>query len=360
MKERSTLTTVPATVGIDLGDRRSHVCVLHDDGVIEEATVATTPEATREFFGSRPRCRVVMEAGTHSPWKSRMLSKMGFDVIVADPRRLRLLTESNRKCDRLDALTLARLGRAGVDLLHRVHHRSEQTQLDLNVLRARDVVVRSRTKLINHVRSEVKAAGGRIVGVSPEGFGARSLERVPAALHPALAPLIEEIASLTALIRRYDRQVEKLCEKYPATALLRQIPGVGPVTALAFVLTIEDPKRFGRSRVVAAYLGLVPRRDQSGSSDRQLPITKAGDRTVRRLLVGSAQYLLGPFGPDTALRRFGQALAQRGGRNAKKRAVVAVARKLSVLLHRLWVSGENYERLRAARPLATASPGIET
>jgi transposase len=167
--------------------------------------------------------------------------------------------------------------------------------------------------------------------------------------YPGLSILVEQIHQLTQHIRELDRQIEQLCEtRYPETALLRQISGVGALTALAYVLTLEDPKRFRRSRQVGAYLGLRPKRRQSGKGDPLLRITKAGDPFVRRLLVQSAHYILGPFGPDTDLRRFGERLIARGGRAARKKALVAVARKLAVLLHRLWVTGEAYEPLRAA------------
>jgi transposase len=156
-------------------------------------------------------------------------------------------------------------------------------------------------------------------------------------------------------IKVFDQRIEKLAsEKYMHTKLLRQVPGVGPVTALAYVLTLETPLRFAKSRDVGPYLGLVPKQEDSGDSQPQLGISKAGDRMVRKLLVGSAQFILGPFGPDTDLRRFGMKLCERGGKNAKKRAAVAVARKLAVLLHRLWASGEVYEPLGHKMPTSMA------
>ena len=130
---------------------------------------------------------------------------------------------------------------------------------------------------------------------------------------------------------------------YPEALLLQQISGVGPITALAFVLLVEDPRRFEQSREVGAYFGLVPRLDESSDSTPQLRITKAGDELGRRLLVSAAQYILGPFGPECDLRSHGEAIAQRGGKNAKKRAAVAVARKLAVLMHRLWIAKATYD-----------------
>jgi transposase len=172
-------------------------------------------------------------------------------------------------------------------------------------------------------------------------------------LRPALEPLLETIASMTERIREYDRELQTLAsELYPETKLLQQVHGVGTLTALAFVLTLEDPSRFATSRVVGAYLGLVPGKDQSGERDPQKGISKRGNGLLRKLLVGSAHRILGPFGEDSDLRRHGLKIAERGGKNAKKRAVVAVARKLSVLLHRLWVGGEVYEPLYDAKRLA--------
>jgi transposase len=166
---------------------------------------------------------------------------------------------------------------------------------------------------------------------------------------PALGPILEQIGSLTQRIRDYDRRLEAISkDRYPETELLRQVEGIGPLTALAFVLTLEDPHRFEKSRSVGAYLGLVPARDQSGDRDPQRRISKEGDEMLRRLLVGSAHYTLGPFGSDSDLRRHGEKIASRGGKNAKKRAAVAVARKLSVLLHHLWVTGEVYDPLHDA------------
>ena len=172
---------------------------------------------------------------------------------------------------------------------------------------------------------------------------------MPEDLFPGLATLLETIEGLTRTIREMDREVEQVCNtRYPETALLRQVKGVGPITALCFVLTIEDPTRFTKSRSMGAYLGLRPKHRNSGDQQPQLRITKGGDRLMRRLLVSAAHYILGPLGPDTDLRRSGLQMAERGGKSAKKRAVVAVARRLAVLLHRLWVTGEEYEPLRLA------------
>ena len=214
------------------------------------------------------------------------------------------------------------------------------------LLRSRDALVGARTKLVNHVRGAVKSFGARLPKCTAEGFHNRVAEHLPQELVPALGPVLETIASLTEHIREYDRRLESIAKEiYPETNLLRQVRGVGVLSALAFVLTLEDPSRFAKSREVGAYLGLVPATDQSGGSDPEKHISKHGNKTMRKLLVSSAHYILGPFGEDCDLRRHGEKIASRGGKNAKKRAVVAVARKLSVLLHRLWVTAEVYDPL---------------
>ena len=173
---------------------------------------------------------------------------------------------------------------------------------------------------------------------------------LPADARDLLLPLVQAVETVSRSIELYDGKIEELAtKKYPHTSLLRQVKGVGPLTSLAYVLTLESPDRFARSRDVGPYLGLVPKQEDSGDRQPQLRISKTGDVMVRRLLAVSAQYIVGPFGPDTELRRYGLRLCERGGKNAKKRAVVAVARKLAVLLHKLWVSGEVYEPLRHVR-----------
>lgn len=335
-------------VGVDVSDRISHYCVLGPGGEIEsEGTLRTTPAGFSTQFPAAIRCRIVLEVGTHSPWISRQLRSLGHEVIVANAGRVRMIYQNDNKNDRVDARTLARLARVDHALLHPVRHRSAEAHADLAVLHARDCLVSLRTKLVNTVRSTVKAFGSRLLGSSPEYFPRKVRSHIPATLQPALLPLLEQMEMLTSHIRAYDKQIEQLSRsRYPQTQLIQQIRGVGALTSLAFVLTLDDPHRFQKSRDVGSYLGLRPRRDDSGRSRPQLSITKAGNHFLRRLLVGCAHYTLGHFGADSDLRRWGHALMARGGKNAKKRAVVAVARKLAVLMHSLWVSGEVYEPLR--------------
>jgi transposase len=339
------------TAGLDLGDKYSYLCLIdqHSGEVIEEGRLRTSPEAFRRRFASEQPIRVAIEAGTHSPWASRVLEECGHEVLVANARKLRLIYTNKRKTDEIDAENLARLARVDSKLLYPLKHRGEDSQAHLALIRSRQALVDCRTQLVNHVRGAVKSFGHLLPKCPARSFHNKAAEHIPEALMPALSPILEQIGSLTQRIREYDRKLETISkESYPETELLRQLEGIGPLTALTFVLTLEDPYRFEKSRSVGAYLGLVPAADQSGDRDPQKRISKEGDQMLRKLLVGSAHYILGPFGSDSDLRRHGEKIASRGAKNAKKRAVVAVARKLSVLLHSLWVSGELYEPLRNA------------
>lgn len=350
LMSKSTADRPTQTVGLDVGDRSTQICVLNADGeILEEASVRTTEEAYRSRFAGGKRLRMVLEVGPHSPWTTRLLDTLGHEVIAANPRKLRLIYENDQKSDRADAEYLARVGRLDPELLAPVNHRSVQAQADRAVLRARDQLVKIRTQLVNHVRGTVKTVGRQLPSCSTETFPETVWNEIPPELVPALDPILDHIDRVNEQIRDYDREIEWLCtEAYPETDLLRQIDGVSPITALCYVLTIEDPTRFEKSRTVGAYLGLVPKRKQSGDTDQREGITKAGDETLRRLLVEAANYILGPFGKDCDLRRWGLRLADEGGEHGRKRAAVAVARKLAVLLHRLWITGEAYESLRNA------------
>jgi transposase len=344
---------VKMTAGLDLGDNYSHLCLIDTESgeVLEEGRLRTTPEALRRRFESEQPLKIAIEVGIHSPWVSRLLKECGHEVLIANARKIRLIYGDKRKTDRLDAHKLARLARLDPSLLYPIKHRGEDAQAHLALIHSRDALVRSRTQLINHVRGTLKSFGAKLPKCSAESFHKKVADRLPGELAAALEEIVATIALLTERIRDYERRIERVCrERYPQeTGLLRQVPGVGPLTSLTFVLTLEDPERFEKSRAVGAYLGLVPGKDQSGESDPGKRISREGDKMLRRLLVSSAHYILGPFGPDSDLRRYGEKIASRGGKNAKKRAVVAVARKLSVLLHRLWITGEVYEPLRNAR-----------
>jgi transposase len=336
------------TAGLDIGDKYSYLCLIDTESgeVVEEGRLRTNPKAFRRRFASEQPMRIAIEAGTHSPWVSRLLEECGHEVLVANARKLRLIYANKRKTDEMDAENLARLARVDPKLLYPLKHRGQECQAHMAIVRSREALVGTRTQLVNHVRGTVKSFGGRLPKCPARSFHKRASEHIPEALLAALGPILEQIGSLTERIRQYDRQLEAISkEHYPETDLLRRVEGIGPLTALTFVLTLEDPHRFEKSRSVGAYLGLVPATDRSGDSDPQKRISKEGDQMLRKLLVSSAHYILGPFGSDSDLRRHGEKIASRGGKNSKKRAAVAVARKLSVLLHRLWISGEIYDPL---------------
>lgn len=335
------------TVGVDVGDQWSNYCILGLGGeTLAEGQFRSKLDDVGEFFAGVAGSRVVMEVGTHSAWMRKVIVGLGHEVLVANARRMQGSKRRRRKNDRIDAARLARLGRVDPTSLYPIQHRSTEVREDLLVLRAREVLVESRTKLISAVRSMVKTVGARISHSSSDAFSRKAAREVPQQIRGTVQPMLDQIAQLSEAIKSYDQRIDQLAdEKYQHTRLLRQVTGVGPVTALAYVLTLETPLRFKRSRDVGPYLGLVPKQEDSGDIQPQLGISKAGDRMLRKLLVGSAHYILGPFGPDCDLRRFGNRLYEHGGKNAKKRATVAVARKLAVLLHRLWISGEVYKPL---------------
>lgn len=336
------------TIGVDLGDRWSFYCVLKEAGqIILEQKVPTTPEAMKQTFSRISQSRIALETGTHSPWVSRLLTELGHEVIVAHAQKVQLITKSNRKDDRHDARTLARLARIDPELLGPIRHRSVQAQIHLTVIRARAELVSARTALVNAARGLVKSYGQRLPKCGTQQVGRELAGALSTELREVLEPLLKEIESLNEGIKEYNARMEKIAkEVYPEVFLLKQVQGVGTQIALTYVLTIEDPYRFLKSREVGCFLGLKPGRRDSGESEPQKRISKEGDRYLRTMMVQGAHYILGPFGADSDLRRWGLKLAERGGKNAKKRAVVAVARKLAVLLHRLWVSGEVYEPLR--------------
>jgi transposase len=353
-KQMRNISEQKLTIGLDLGDRSSWYCVLDEAGsVLLEQRLSTTPKAMKEVFGTMPRCRIALETGMHSPWVSRVLSGCEHEVIVAHARNVRLIGESRKKDDRLDAQTLARLARIDPKLLCPVKHRSAKAQADLTVIRARAGLVRARTALVNTARGLAKSYGERLRGCNVRNMNPEKAEGLSPELQRALEPLLAGIEALSERILECNERIEQLAEQsYPQVARLKQVKGVGTLIALTYLLTLEDAHRFRKSRDVGSYLGLQPGRRNSGQSEPQLHICKEGDPYLRTLLVQGAHHILGPFGVDSDLRRWGLKLAERGGKNGKKRAVIATARKLAVLLHRLWVSGEAYEPLRNSQQRA--------
>jgi len=340
-------------IGIDLGDKKSNYCFIDKNAeIVAEGSLATTLTDFEQHFKAIPHARIALEVGTHSPWIGSLLESLGHSVIVANPRKIGGgKNNRRRKNDKLDARMLARLLKADPNLLYPIRHRGEKARHGLVLLRARQTIVEVRTKLICSARGLVKSDGKRLPRCSAESFHKIDRAEIPEALRHTLEPMFTQIEAVTEQIKKYDKEVKRMCEEsYPETQLLRQVDGVGPLVSLAYILTLDNPQRFAKSRDVGPYLGLIPRQYDSGDSSPQMRITKTGDRMMRALLTQSAQHILGRFGKESDLRYHGLKIAARGGKNAKKRAVTAVSRKLSVLLHSLWVTGEVYEPLRNSTP----------
>jgi transposase len=336
---------VITVIGVDLGDRSSELCILGPGDAVRREKLSTSRAAFGTFFQRTESSRVVLEAGTHSGWASELLAGLGHEVVVANPRRLRLISESDNKTDRHDAELLARLGRSDVKLLNPIQHRARDYHRDLLLVRSRDALVRTRSLLINSARGLAKAMGERLASCDAGHFhNLRS--KLPEHLRSSLEPLLEIIEQTTAQIASLDDALEELAAKrYPETKRLCAIHGVGTVTALTFIITVGDPGRFEKSRALGAYFGLRTRRRSSSRSNPELSITKAGDPYVRKLLVSAATTILRPRAPESDLKRWAEKLAERGGMRAKKVARVALARKLAVVMHRLLITGEEYKAL---------------
>lgn len=343
-----TSNTLPLTIGLDLGSRQTQCAVIATDGRrIEERKISTTATALTRLLKKHPGARVAMEASTPARWISQLATGLGHEVVIANPRCIPVITANTRKCDRNDARLLADLGQVRPHLLSPVQLRADRYQDVRGLLFARAQLVKQRTALVTFVRSEAKALGTTLPACSSRTFASKVRPLVPLALQPALGSIFDIIQAATAAIDGYDKRIEELSETgFPETATVRQVHGVGPLIALAFVATIGGPERFAKSRSVGPYFGLVPRLSQSGNYDPELRITKTGDRFMRSLLVSAATRILGPFGPDSDLRRYGERIMAQGGKRARSRARIAVARKLAVLLHRLLASGEVHEPLR--------------
>ena len=282
------------TIGLDLGDRRHTYYVLDGAGkMAREGSLGNTRQQLATMARSYPGATVVMEAGTHSPWVSRFLQELGLRVIVANPRKTRAIYQNERKSDRRDAMMLARLARMDPTLLHPVEHGSQEAQQDMLQLKLRDSLVRARVALINAVRFTLKSLGYPVSNPSSERFHKLVLSEVPESIGEMIAQNVAAIAELTQRIKALEVSISRLAaERYPETIYLQQVSGVGPITSLYFVLKVGTPGRFQRTRDIGAFLGLCPRRDQSGETDKELRISKCGDQYLRGLLVNAAQCIL--------------------------------------------------------------------
>lgn len=344
MKKHSNVS-IPqmSTVGLDLSDRTTAFCELDAAGnVVARGTFRLTRSELRKRFAERQPLCIALEVCGQSAWVKETLEALGHSVIVANARELRSITGNPRKSDRQDAEQLARLARVDPQLLKPVRLRSTARQLELVRIRSRALLVEARTQMINGARGIAKLFGEPLPSASSAGFAARAMKSLPPLMAEALQLLLSQIETLSRAIRQADEQIEREAERLSEdTRWLTQVKGVGALTALTFVLTIDDPGRFRRSRDIGAFLGLVPERKQSGEQDPELGITKCGDRYLRKLLVQCAHHILGRWGEDSELRRWALARAQ-GSRSVKKKVIVGLARKLAVLLHRLWRRKEIY------------------
>jgi transposase len=351
------------TIGLDLGDTNSTYCVMDAEGrIISESTIGTSLDALTSKFGDMPRARIVLEACGQSNWIAKLLESFGHEVVVANPRQLHLISKSVKKTDRNDARLLARVGRLDLALLQPTHVRSDLSIETRTMLNARRKLVQSRTVQINSVRSAAKGFGQKLPSCNSDDFVARAKSALKPKLRALLQPTIDSLVVLQQQIELYDKEIERRCDKsLPQTEILRPIYGVGPQVALAYVAMIDDPSRFVRSRDVGPYIGLTPRRDQSGDSDPNLRISKHGDGSMRSLLVSAATHIMRKSAPDSDLKRFGEKVQGPSPTpRARARARIAVARKLAVLMHRLLKTGEAYEPLHAAQKPKTSRPKKRT
>jgi len=352
------------TIGLDLGDLNSRYCILGEAGeILSEGQLPTTKAGLDWLFAKMPCSRVALEVGTHSPWVSRHLARLGHEVIVANPHKLKLISQSVRKNDRIDARTLARLARVDPQLLGPIRHRGEQAQADLAVIRARAKLMEARTELINCARGLAKPMGERLKKCDAEQVNEGLADGLSEALQKVIRPLLKSIETISQQIGVYDQKIAEIAKRYPEIELLTPVYGVGTLIALTYVLTLEDAQRFRHSRDVGPFLGLQPRQRDSGKSQPELGISKAGDGLLRSLLVQGAHCILRKGAPESDLRDWGLRHLGQGGKNAKRRTLVAVARKLGVLLHVLWANGVAYDPLyqrkagEAAKAKAMAQAG---
>ena len=346
------------TIGLDLGDRSSRYGILEEAGeVASEGQIPTTATGLKGLFGKMPSSRVALEVGTHSPWVSRQIAALGHEVMVANPHKVKLITQSARKNDRIDAQKLARLARVDPKLLSPIRHRGEQAQADLAVIRARAELVEARTGLIHCARGLAKPMGERLQKCAADQVEESLAKPLSEAVRMVIGPLLKSVETISEQIVVYDQKIEEIAKGYPEVELLTQVYGVGALIALTYILTIEDAERFQHSRDVGAFLGIHPQQRESGNSQPELGISKTGDRLLRSYLVQAAHGNLRQGAPDSDLRAWGLGKVGAGGKRAKRRALVAMARKLAVLLHRLWVTGEVYDPLynRKAAQVAKAA-----
>lgn len=331
---------VEAYAGLDVSDKLTHVCVTDASGLVLWAgSCATDPEVIARTLKSRAPglARVILETGPLSAFLYHGLVERGVPAICVCARHAKgVLSARVNKSDPHDAEGLSQMARTGWFKAIRI--KDEATHMDRARLKIRDQLIDARQAMAGQLRGLLKLFGLRLGQATTPGKRRERLEALFAQkpeLAPILGPLIESIEALEVQIARSSRALVAAAQADPVTARLMTAPGVGPITALVFKTSIEDPGRFARGEDAGAFAGLAPRRNQSGERDCKGRISKAGDPMLRSALYEAANCLLARVKRPCALRDWGQKLAQAKG---PKRARVAVARKLAILLHRLWLS----------------------
>lgn len=327
--------------GIDLHQNETEICVLDNEGaLVERARIKTSRETLKRRFNGQSPMKVAMEAGGSSPWVSRLVESMGHDVVVCAPRRVRLIAESTMKTDEIDAEVLARLVRVDEGFLGRVTHRSESAQLQRGLMTSRTALVNARSKWVHSARGILRSFGFRVPGGCTSRFHQRCAKvEMPDHLRAVVQPLLNQIEQVSLEIQALNERLEDIAANNPVAQHLQAVPGVGTIVALYFVFSIDDPDRFQRSRDVAAFFGLRPTIRGSADVCHYGRITKEGDPEMRRLLIQAAHGMINSR-KTCALQQWALNLAARRG---KKKALVALARKIAVLLHHLWVTGEVFQ-----------------
>jgi transposase len=343
--------------GIDLHQNETEICVLDDSGAfVERARVKTSRETLRRRFDGLAPMKVAMEAGGSSPWVARLIESMGHDVVVCAPRRVRLIAESTMKTDEIDAEVLARLVRVDEGFLGRVTHRSESAQLQRGLMTARTALVSARSKWVHSARGILRSFGFRVPGGHTSRFHLRCAKvEMPDDLRAVVQPLLNQVEQVSAEIQAIEERLKSIAEANPIVQHLQKVPGVGTIVALYFVASIDDPDRFQRSRDVAAFFGLRPSLRGSGEICHYGRITKEGDPEMRRLLIQAAHGMINSR-KRCALQQWALNIAARRG---KKKALVALARKLAVLLHHLWATGEVFQPFPQTPKPVNAQPSLK-
>lgn len=334
--------------GLDVSDKTTHICAIGDDGRVKwRGVCATDPQVLATTL--RRHCsdlsRVVLETGSLSAFLYHGLIEREMPAVCICARHAKkVLSARTNKSDVHDAEGLAQLARTG--WFKAVHIKDSATHIDRAQLKVREQLIKSHHAMVNQMRGLLKLFGLRMGKVTTPGKRAERLEALFAQkpeLRMILAPLAASLAALEVQIAASSRILKVRAEVDPVCARLMSVPGVGPITALSFKSTIEDPGRFDRAQDVGAYTGLTPRRFQSGERDTKGHISRAGDPMLRSALYEAANNLLSRVKRPSPLQTWGKALAASKG---AKRARVAVARKLAVLLHRLWQSDTSFQWAR--------------